>query len=52
MDKTDKRLMKMSKQLSDIAQALRRIENLVVQLYEIRFAEPTQQSRPPPRSAI
>ena len=52
MDKTDKRLMKMSKQLADIEQTLRRIERLVVQLYEIRFAEPSYQSRPPPKSKI
>jgi hypothetical protein len=52
MDRYEKKhFFKLSKQLVDIERTLKRIETLVVYLYEHRFSEPPQQSRPPPKSA-
>ncbi|MHC4438979.1 MAG: hypothetical protein ACYS3S_16585 [Planctomycetota bacterium] len=49
MDRNEKRLIKIDKKLDAIRLALKRIEILVVELYENRFANPTKQSQPPPR---
>jgi len=49
MDKGEKRLSKIARQLVDIERALRRIEILVVHLYEHRFSEPYKEPRPPPK---
>jgi len=48
MDNYEKRLSRLARQLVDIERAIKRIEILVVELYEHRFSEPPQQSRPPP----
>jgi len=48
MDRQEKRLTKLSKQLERIDRTLSRIEILVVALYEHRFSEPPQHPRPPP----
>ena len=50
MDRHEKRIIKNEKKLDAIRLALKRIEILVVKLYEHRFSEPEQQSRPPPRN--
>ena len=50
MDRYVKRIIKIEKKLDAIRLALKRIEILVVELYESRFSEPSQQSRPPPRN--
>jgi hypothetical protein len=49
MDRHEKLITKMSRQLVDIERTLKRIEILVVNLYEHRFSEPSQQSRPLPK---